>query len=108
MAVTTSIDGVAIDLLVTRLRGLVPPSLLADLRQPDTPRLQATGALFDAARWLDDVVEDRRQALAEHVWELHLLFEELADALLRVRSEISLADSTAAANLAAALTREPR
>lgn len=106
MAVTTSIDGVAIDLLVTRLRALVPPSVLAELKQPGSPRLQADGALFDAARWLDDVVEDRQQALAEQVRQLHLLFEELADTLIRIRGEIALADSTSAAILATSLTRE--
>jgi hypothetical protein len=106
MAVTTSIDGVAIDLLITRLRGLVPPWVLAGLQQPDTARLRADGGLLDAARWLDDVVEDRRHALADQVGQLHTLFGELADELVRVRGEISLADSTGAAILTAR-TREP-
>lgn len=106
MTVTTSIDGIAVDLLVTRLRALVPPAVLADLARPDTSRLAADGGLFEAARWLDDVVEDRRQALSEHVQQLQSLFEELADALVRVRGEISLVDSTGAQTLAASSTRE--
>jgi len=106
MSVTTAVDGVAVDRLVTRLRILVPPALLAELERPDAPRLHAGGALFEAARWLDDVVEDRRHALAEHLRQLRALFEELAGTLERARGELSLADSTAAAALATPLTRE--
>jgi hypothetical protein len=106
MSTTTAIDSIGIDRLIHRLRALVPPAVVAELEKPDFPPMHADGALFEVARWLDDVVADRRQALADQVRQMQALFEELADALLRVRSELVLADSSAAASLAASVNRE--
>ena len=107
MTTTTSIDGEAVDVIVTRLRGLVTPAMLAELEKPDSSPLDADGPGFDAARWLDDVITDRRQALAELVRNLRSVFEELADTLASVRNEISRTDSSAAATLARSGAKDP-
>jgi len=57
---------------------------------------------FDTARWLSDLVTDRRDAVLAHVAYLRRTLAELTDALERIAGE---ADDTDAANAAAVAHR---
>jgi hypothetical protein len=75
------------------LRGLVSDETLAAFDGLDTDKPEGGLPTFDAAKWLDDAVLDRRHGLIHHVHVLRDTFEGLATALEDVAGGITETDT---------------
>ena len=75
------------------LRGLVSDETLAPFEGLDTDKPEGGLPTFDAAKWLDDAVLDRRHELIHHVHVLRDTFDGLATALEEVAASVTETDT---------------
>jgi len=95
----TCIDAGAMERAATDLEGLITDATLKDFDNLKSFVLEAGPDGFDAAKWLEHVVIDRRHGMIEHVKTLKFVFDGLAKTLRNISKTISTTDTNAAGDL---------